>query len=150
VGPARDLHTLRSFARDPKHLGEFRRVRSPRTAPASPLTRSTRLAAQWRRRRCGSGMGSRVLMSLSPHEPLSDWPRTLLAKVKQQRRALAAFLKSGWAIFSGNRSRKRGPVRRAPCSCHESLMPMIPMARRKSNRSDLGTTELQSVRIDCD
>src|SRR5262249_51888227 len=28
---------------------------------------------------------------------------------------------------------------RFSCSCHESLMPMIPMARRKSNRRDLGT-----------
>src|SRR5262249_35427268 len=37
----------------------------PRTAPASPPTRSTRLAAPRRRRPCGSGMGSRVLTTLS-------------------------------------------------------------------------------------
>ena len=30
---------------------------------------------------------SRSLRSRSPHEPLSGWPRTLPAKVKQQRRA---------------------------------------------------------------
>jgi hypothetical protein len=41
------------------------------------------------------------------------WPHTLLAKVKRQRRALALFLKSGWAALSGNRRAKRGPVRRA-------------------------------------
>jgi hypothetical protein len=37
----------------------------------------------------------------------------LLDKVKQPQRALAAFLKSGCAAFSGNRNRKRGPVRAA-------------------------------------
>ncbi len=37
---------------------------------AFPPTRSTRLAARRRRRRCESDMGSRVVMSLSPHEPL--------------------------------------------------------------------------------
>jgi tetratricopeptide (TPR) repeat protein len=42
----------------------------PKTAPASLPMRSPRLAAQRTRRRCGSGMGSRVLMSLSHHEPL--------------------------------------------------------------------------------
>ncbi len=81
----------------------------PRTAPASQPTRSTRLAAQRRRRRCGSGMGSRVLKTLSPHEPLSGWPRTLLAKVKQQRRALPAFLKSGWAALSSSSTTSCGP-----------------------------------------
>jgi hypothetical protein len=36
-------------------------------------------------------------------------PRTLLAKVKQQRRALAGILKSGWTTFSGNRDGKEDP-----------------------------------------
>jgi hypothetical protein len=40
----------------------------------------------------------------NPHEPLSGWPFTLLAKVKQQRRPLALFLKSGCALVSGNRN----------------------------------------------
>jgi len=43
----------------------------PTTAPASLPTRSTRLAAQGRRRRYGNGMGSRVLTNPSPHEPLA-------------------------------------------------------------------------------
>src|SRR5262249_7215607 len=37
----------------------------------SPPTRSTRLAARRRRRRCGNGMGSRVLTTLSARESLS-------------------------------------------------------------------------------
>jgi hypothetical protein len=45
----------------------------PRTAPASPPTRSTRLAVQRRRRRCGRSMGSRVRIALSPREPLCVW-----------------------------------------------------------------------------
>src|SRR5262249_30546650 len=43
-----------------------------RIAPASPPTRSTRSAAPRRRRPCGRDIGSRVLMSLSPHEPKSS------------------------------------------------------------------------------
>jgi hypothetical protein len=54
-----------------------------RTAPASPPTRSTRLAAQRRRRRCGSGMGSRSLRSPSPHEPQFCLARTF-ATVRSQ------------------------------------------------------------------
>jgi hypothetical protein len=54
-------------------------------------------------------MGSRVLTTLSAHEGQYGWPRTLLAKVKQQRRALAAFLKWGWAAFFGNEGRKGDP-----------------------------------------
>jgi hypothetical protein len=45
----------------------------------------------------------------APHETLFS----LLAKVKQQRRALAAFLKSGWADPFWKSRAKRGPVRRA-------------------------------------
>ena len=51
----------------------------PRTAPASLPTRSTRLAAPRRRRRCGSGMGSRPLRSPSPHKPLMLIAVTALA-----------------------------------------------------------------------
>ena len=84
-------------------------ILGPRIAPASPPTRSTRLAAQRRRKRCGSGMGSRVLMRLSPHKPLSGWPRTLFAKVKQQRRGFTGFFEvGGWTTFSGNRGQKGG------------------------------------------
>ena len=43
----------------------------PRTAPASLPTRSMRLGAQRRQRRCGSGMGSRDLRTLSPY-PLQN------------------------------------------------------------------------------
>jgi tetratricopeptide (TPR) repeat protein len=42
----------------------------PKTAPASLPTRSTRLAARRRRRRCGNGMGSLSLRSPSPHDAL--------------------------------------------------------------------------------
>src|SRR5262249_12946436 len=77
-----------------------------RTAPASLPMHSTRSAAQRRRRGCGSGMGSR---SLTSPKPLAGWPRTLLAKVKQQRRALAGILKSGVDTFSGNRDGKEDP-----------------------------------------
>jgi hypothetical protein len=52
-------------------------------------------------------MGSRSLRS---PKPLSGWPRTLLAKVKRQRRALAGILKSGWTAFSGNRDEKEDPL----------------------------------------
>jgi hypothetical protein len=54
-------------------------------------------------------MGSRVLRTLSLHEPLSGRPRTLLPKVKQQRRALPAFLKSGVGRLFGNEDRKEDP-----------------------------------------
>jgi hypothetical protein len=71
-------------------------ILGPRIAPASP--RSTRLAAQRRRKRCGSGaLWVTSSDDLTPHKPLSGWLRTLLAKVKQQRRALPAFLKLEWA-----------------------------------------------------
>ena len=53
------------------------------------------------------------MRTLGAHKRLFGWPHTLLAKVKQQQRALALFLKSGWAALSGNRGRKGGPVRRA-------------------------------------
>jgi tetratricopeptide (TPR) repeat protein len=127
----------------PEHPGTARRLSllttkfsdgitpGPRKAPASPPMRSTRLAAQRRRRRCGSGMGSRVLTTQSAHERLSGWPRTLLAKVKQQRRALAAFLKWGWAALSRNRAGKGGSfdARPAPSSGVQALV-VIPMATK--------------------
>jgi hypothetical protein len=58
-------------------------------------------------------MGSRSLRSRSLHEPLSGWPRTLLAKVKQQRWALPAFLKSGVGGTFQKSSGKRRLIRRA-------------------------------------
>jgi hypothetical protein len=76
-------------------------------------------------------MGSRGRRSRSPHEPLSGWPRTLLAKVKQQRRALAAFLKWGWAALSRNRAGKGGSfdARPAPSSARFNVV-VIPMAAK--------------------
>src|SRR5262249_28355501 len=66
-----------------------------RTAPASLPMRSTRLAARMRPRRCGSGTGSQLLISLSPHDPLLGWPRTLLAKVKPTTRRFRLIFEVG-------------------------------------------------------
>jgi hypothetical protein len=58
-----------------------------------------------------------------PEKPKSSypscWPRTLLAKVKQQRRALPEILKSGGPTFYGNREGKEDPFG-APSSCVQS------------------------------
>ena len=102
-------------------------ILGPRIAPASPPTRSTRLAAQRRRKRCGSGMGSRVLMRLSPHKPLSGWPRTLFAKVKQQRRGFTGIFEIGVGPTSLEIEMGRGPVRRG--SPRHALV-VIPMAAK--------------------
>jgi len=44
-------------------------------------------------------MGSRSLRSPKPDEPLSGWPRTLLAKVKQQRRPFMGNFEVGRVGF---------------------------------------------------
>ena len=63
--------------------GRVVRVKRAECRPAERVSLPTRAVMSW------------SLRSRSPHEPLSGWPRTLLAKVKQQRRVLPAFLKSG-------------------------------------------------------
>jgi hypothetical protein len=58
-------------------------------------------------------MGSRVLLTLNPHEGLSGWLRTLLGKLNNNAPFQVDFLKSGRPIFSGNRGAKRRLIRRA-------------------------------------
>src|SRR5262249_33548613 len=107
----------------------------------SPPTRSTRLAAQRRRRRCASVMGSRVLRSRSPPEPLSGWH-----SARQSQTTTAAF--TGFFEVGGGRSfleieRKRTLIRRASravvCRVHAVAVPIVgedcsrfmPQARRR-------------------
>src|SRR5262249_19221675 len=95
-------------------------ILGPRTAPASLPTRSTRLAAQMRRRRCGNSMGSRVLMSLGPHEPLQAGCAFCSPKSNNNGEALPAFLKSGWGCLLWTSSAKRRLIGRefpAPVVC---------------------------------
>jgi len=76
-------------------------------------------------------MGSRSLRSRSLHEPLSGWPRTLLAKVKQQRRALPAFLKLEWADPFWKSRPEKDPFDAHPalsCALHATVV--IPMAAK--------------------
>ena len=65
----------------------------PRTAPASPPKRSMRLAAQKKRRHCGSGMGSRGLRAPSPYQFQFEFCRPRWA-LRRQRPASPAFAES--------------------------------------------------------
>src|SRR5262249_44443560 len=66
-----------------------------KSPPLSLATRSMRLAAQRRRRRCGNGMGSRVVTTLSTPHVYQGWLRTLLVKIKQQRRGFTGVFEVG-------------------------------------------------------
>jgi hypothetical protein len=60
---------------------------------------------------------------------LLGWPRTLRAKVKQRRQALAAFLKSEWAGSFWKSRVKRRLIRRSvtrPSSAFHAVV-VIPM-----------------------
>ena len=70
--------------------------------------------------------------ALSPHEPLSGCPRTLLAKVKQQRRAFTGFFEVGVGRpFLEIEAGKGDPFDAHPApSCAPHATVVIPMAAK--------------------